>query len=423
MEVKVHFCRFVRPAVRSTRWIAIEISTGEKGEPSQKRRRVASRAAIGLCLDVSGSMRGRAMDNLKRAAKAVVDRFDADQIEIVTFARRAEVMTPSAKKEDTKAEIEALRAAGPTAMLDGLRTALKRMKANHSEKGTLRRLFLLTDGHPNIPEASSRDSEGAPNTICTLAGAARGKLRCPITTFGLGDDYASELLKNIASLSGGEFYDVASSEAIPETIGEAAAFLHAVLYTECRLEVRGIGDGQVVSIFGCPDRTPWSIGDLYRGDRSTVLVNATCPGTEGPFLTWKLTGCKVGDSERRVLAEGEVSARVSLAEPIDDPDPVKISRLLFQISDRARAVVEQLNLGEHKEAQKLQRALIADLEVFEGRDAKVRIAVLHQRQVLRAIENMEFQRARLYHRHSQHYYGFTQRDSSYRIVKASSQSV
>lgn len=407
MQVQAYLCPFVRPGIRSKRWVAFEVIPGS--EPAPKRHK--ARAAIGLCLDVSGSMRGRAMQDLKEAAKAVVDSFPHGHVEIVTFARSATVLPAG---EDAKAAIDELRAAGPTAMLEGIQTTLRQLQDHHSGPEVLRRLFLLTDGRPNIPDAGPRDGEGAPLAMYALAQIARQKLRCPITTFGLGNEYSPEILQNIAGLSGGEFYDVAKSGAIAGAISKAAAFVRTVVFTDCHLDVWGIRGGKLESIFGRPGGSGWPLGDLYLGDRSTVLVEAEAPAGGGSFLSWKLSGCSVGTSQRRILAEGTIAVEVSATADLADPRPVVISRLLHSVSSRT---AEVLCAGDT--ALELQRKLVADLEQYAAYDTRVKAAAAHQRRVLQALEHQDLKRAHLYQRHSAHYYRGTQRNRSFDVVVAS----
>lgn len=107
------------------------------------------RAPIDLTLafDVSASLEGEALDYLKRASLAVLDRLeDGDRVGLVTFSHRVELQRrgPSAPPE-VRADIVALRASGSTSLLDAVYCALAL-----AEPGARRPLLLLfSDGRDN----------------------------------------------------------------------------------------------------------------------------------------------------------------------------------------------------------------------------------------------------------------------------------
>ena len=132
----------------------------DANQPSSQRQLAFSISAIGetldrsvplnlcLILDHSGSMRGRSLDNVKKAACLLVDRLsEQDRLSIVVFDHRAKVLVPNqviAERDYIKQQINRLSADGGTAIDEGLRLGIEELAKG--KKDTVSQAFLLTDG-------------------------------------------------------------------------------------------------------------------------------------------------------------------------------------------------------------------------------------------------------------------------------------
>ena len=174
---------------------------------------VTSRCAISVSLvfDASGSMAGSGNAGAIAAGNAFVDLMDgvADEAAIVWFTSvvtTAQGMTTNLNLLHTA--INALPAQGATAVWDGIYTGLTEMINNGVNP--CRAIIVMTDGGDN---SSSR----SPAEIISLAN--RNRIR--IFTIGLGSGIQSEILRNIAELTGGAYYETpnpAQLTAIYQTI-------------------------------------------------------------------------------------------------------------------------------------------------------------------------------------------------------------
>ena len=104
---------------------------------------------LSLVLDKSGSMQGKKIQNLREAAKLVVDRLGPqDMISIVAFSDRKYLIAesqPVADKGDLKAKIDRIRDGGGTAISGGMGQGLAELdKALGPDR--ISRMLLLTDG-------------------------------------------------------------------------------------------------------------------------------------------------------------------------------------------------------------------------------------------------------------------------------------
>jgi Ca-activated chloride channel homolog len=101
-----------------------------------------------LLLDVSGSMSGPPLDQARHVAGALVDTLgDEDQLELIAFGnaplrwRRGAVRATAARRREAHAWLARLQAGGGTEMREGIREALRGLRADAQ-----RQVVLVTDG-------------------------------------------------------------------------------------------------------------------------------------------------------------------------------------------------------------------------------------------------------------------------------------
>jgi Ca-activated chloride channel family protein len=190
------------------------------------------RLPLNLCLviDRSTSMKGARLGHVKEAARRIADRLhDDDALAIVAFHDRAEVVLPSRvgiHSAKAKAKITALRAAGGTEILQGIRAGLAELDAHHG-KDVISHLILLTDGR-----TYGDDEE------CIAEAERAGKRDIGITAMGIGEDWNDVLLDEIASRSGGTSAYIASSTQVGTLLRDKIRSLGAVFATGLTLGVR-----------------------------------------------------------------------------------------------------------------------------------------------------------------------------------------
>ena len=101
-----------------------------------------------LILDRSGSMNGRPLETVKKAACRIVDRLNpGDRLSVIAFDHRAKVIVPNQTIDDPeriKREINKLTADGGTAIDEGMQLGIKEL--TKGKKESISQAFLLTDG-------------------------------------------------------------------------------------------------------------------------------------------------------------------------------------------------------------------------------------------------------------------------------------
>lgn len=149
---------------------------------------------LGLVVDCSTSMKGARLQQVKVAARYIIDQTGAnDVLSVVAFSDRAEVLVPGRRgidKVTAHATIRNLRSGGGTELLQGLRLGLQEVERWQTE-GVQSHLILLTDGQTYGDDAD-----------CLEAARQAGQRGISLTLMGIGADWNDRLLDEMARFNG-----------------------------------------------------------------------------------------------------------------------------------------------------------------------------------------------------------------------------
>ncbi|MEL6222664.1 MAG: VWA domain-containing protein [Cyanobacteria bacterium J06627_8] len=154
-------------------------------------------APLNLCLilDQSGSMNGRPIEMVKKAALQIIDSLSpGDRISLVTFDHRAKVIVPNQVIENPaniKFEINKLRASGGTAIDEGMKLGIEELSKEKDE--TISQAFVLTDG----------ENEHGNNDRCLKLAELAASHNITLNSLGFGDLWNQDILERIADAGGG----------------------------------------------------------------------------------------------------------------------------------------------------------------------------------------------------------------------------
>jgi Ca-activated chloride channel homolog len=274
--------------------LTLEASSGERVVGADTPQVVTVRVALGvkpmerssrppanlaLVIDTSGSMEGKAIDDAKSAAIALVDSLSPkDRLAIVVFNSKVDTLLAStllddADKKDVHKKLAELRAEGTTDMAAGLQVAIGQV-TSHLDPETVNRVILLGDGVPN--------SEGPIEGI-TQSAAAQG---VSITALGLGPDYNETLMGKMAQVTGGKFQYVADSSKVASFFKEEVGRLQKTYARDAWLELSA-GPGVLISgVIGQESvRTGTGavrvhVGDLALGEKMDVFAQLVVTGAK-----------------------------------------------------------------------------------------------------------------------------------------------
>jgi Ca-activated chloride channel family protein len=154
--------------------------------------------SVAVTVDVSGSMRGDALERVKDALHERVAALGPDdRVSLVAFSTEATTLATHLAPSDPRlrAAIEALRAGGSTNVYAGLRAGLELASRGDTAAPMQGRVVLLSDGAPNAGVVSSRRILGLAKRY-----AAQG---IAVSAVGIGDGYDVGLLAHLARIGAG----------------------------------------------------------------------------------------------------------------------------------------------------------------------------------------------------------------------------
>ncbi|MBD2489659.1 VWA domain-containing protein [Aulosira sp. FACHB-615] len=238
---------------------------------------------INLCLilDHSGSMNGKPLETVKKAANLLVDRLKpSDRLSVVVFDHRAKVLIPNQSVEDPeqiKKQINRLSADGGTAIDEGLRLAIEELAKG--KKDRISQAFLLTDG----------ENEHGDNNRCFKFAQLAAGYNLTLNTLGFGDNWNQDVLERIADAGLGTLsYIQRPDQAVNEfgrlfsriqTVGLTNAYLLFSLMPNVRLaELKPVAQVYPDTIElplqqEADGRFAIRLGDLMRDVERVILAN------------------------------------------------------------------------------------------------------------------------------------------------------
>ncbi len=184
---------------------------------------------LSLVLDHSSSMqRDAKLQRLKEAVSRIIDMMHPrDYLSIVTFGDRATVLLPSSplgNKRAAREALDAIRCRGGTEISTGIRAGLQELQAHSAH--LISQMLVLTDGQTYGDEP-----------ICLALATQAGERQVQITALGLGDDWNSALLDELALRTGGLSDYVQSAEKLSRAFEEQLRTLQLTALRNLKLTV------------------------------------------------------------------------------------------------------------------------------------------------------------------------------------------
>lgn len=274
-----------------------------------------------LVMDSSGSMEGKAIEDARAAALALVDGLaEGDHFAVVTFDSMARVLVPSTtidalSQGAIREHISKMAARGTTDLAGGLGAGLGEVQRGYLHSG-VNRMLLLSDGVPNDESAVPGLSQQA---------AAMG---VAITALGLGLEYNETLLASLAQQTGGKFHFVEDSAKVAAVLGDEVLRLERIVAQNLALTLL---PGPGVTIEGVLGHTgqplanrglQLGLGDLAEGKHRELIVRLRVgPHRDGAAL--ELLDAVLGFQDA-VVGAGALERRVFVAARTSS-DPAKVA--------------------------------------------------------------------------------------------------
>jgi len=234
--------------------------------------------------DSSGSMRGKKIEQAKKAMEFCVDSLNpGDRFEIVRFSTEAEPVFGNLTKVDAKAKKRAskflgsVRAIGGTAIEEALETASEILAKKASEDRPAQIIFL-TDGQPTI---GAIKEDVIINGLEKELEKTKAKIR--VFCFGIGTNVNAHLLDKITDKTNAVSQYVLPDENIETKVSRFYSKISEPVLTG--LEVKIDGPERVHKLY------PKELPDLFKGDQ-LVVTGRYESGKKEATIT--LTGSMMG---------------------------------------------------------------------------------------------------------------------------------
>lgn len=364
-------------------------------------------------LDVSGSMSGHKIGEMKTAMQFVVRKLcPIDRLSIVTFNNAATRKCPlrqvtQASQRELQEIVDSLNARGSTNIEAGLETGLKVLTDRKVSDGRVVGIMLMSDGQQN----SNTDAAGVPVG------------NVPVYTFGFGKDADSDVLNTVAAKSmGGMFSFARDKDGVTIAFSQCLAGLLTVAAQDLYLTVTASlvgGESTIQKITtgsylqtqhsNDPGSMTVAFGHLYNKEVRKVIVYLSLPAVESErsadilkvtysynsssgrefvappaTLTVLRTGVAVPEDEGPVEVRAE-EFRLQAAEMIKEArmfaDAMDLEEAKYKLMDALNLVADQSNPLLPAELQELLE-LMDSQELYEGQGRPYALAseTSHDRQ-------------------------------------------
>jgi len=251
---------------------------------------------IVVVLDVSGSMRGKKIEQATAAVRYIVGQLNpADRFNLLTFSTGVTVWEPTLQPVDDASQAGALawlrnvRATGATDINRALLEALAQLDAPESTRPAY--VLFLTDGQPTQGELDA----GAilRNAMQNLPAERTPRL----FTFGVGYDVNTDLLDTLAADLRGLSQYVTPDQQIDEAIGAFYAKVSTPVLADIEID---FGEDVLLE-----DSYPYPLPDLFAGEQLVAVGRYR----EGGAVDVTLSGQVNGKARVYVYPDRELAAR------------------------------------------------------------------------------------------------------------------
>lgn len=297
---------------------------GDKQEGVTERERPSVNLA--LVLDKSGSMSGQKIEDVKQAARMILDRLQpTDTVSVIVYDNEARVVVPATRIENPgmiREQIDLITADGGTALYAGLMSGAEQVRQYVSDH-QVNRVILLSDGMANV----------GPQTPHELGAVGLDLIRrgISVSTIGLGLDYNEDLMSTLAAKSDGFHRFLNNTED-----------LYATLDWEMGKMTSVVANNVTVTLKFADGIRPVNVGreGVINGQDVTVRMNQV-----------------FGDHEIYVLTEAEILPNFSgqLIAPVADVKVNYYDLSAKTVADFAQAVSANVTADRVLASSKLNR--------------------------------------------------------------------
>lgn len=314
--------------------------------------------ALGVAIDVSGSMAGAKIEQAKRSLQKLIDHMtERDVLGIVAFSDNVwTVFEPTRMTQDgkdrAKAEVGKLHSLASTNLSGATFEAYSTVKAAAEKKlkDSINRAFLFTDGQPTCGETDFQ-------RLVDIAGSKDKPQDCGLTCFGYGTDYNKELLTSMAKAGGGSAYHIQTPDECAATFGRELGGLLNCVAQNLKLTVSTKPDVKILEVVNDLDvkgndtqtEAVIKVDDVYSQEKRRILLRIELPEMDKSGRPFKFGSAKVEyqDLLAKEPREAEISLEVEYVKESEaDKDADKEVAEQIALLAAAKAQEEAMNLAQ-----------------------------------------------------------------------------
>jgi len=238
-----------------------------------------------IVLDRSGSMKGRKIEDAKRAVLKLLSGLSAsDRFALVTYSdsvqKYADLLSVTdASRGWLNSTIYRIRAGGGTNLGAGLKAGINTL-LTAKQNGNAGKVILISDGLANKGITNS-------HTLGTIAGTAAEK-EFSVSTVGVGAEFNEQLMTRIADRGTGNYYYLENPEAFAEVFQKEFYNARAAAATSVAVQIPLSSGISLINASGYPIQIQNGQAVFYTGDLHSGQ-------TRKMFLTLRVPSETVGD--------------------------------------------------------------------------------------------------------------------------------
>lgn len=352
----------------------LEIEPGMQATPANRH--------IVICVDTSGSMSGRKLEQAKNGIEWVFGLLEPDDsIGIVSFNKSVTTELPTQawrdiNRQSAMQKVNALSTGGGTDIYNALEEAAQTFTpATQSGSGNAnvaRRILLLSDGQDNYKNAEE----------FTPLAKQIGDDGISIMAAGLGQEYDKDVIETVGTKSQGRWTHLDQAEEIQDFLGKTVEEASTVVAADPRLKLDVTPGCEVSDVYrGMPQVQPvdvdWNdntaiigLPDLLDQQRQKVVLKLHAPQHE------------VADNVTLATTTLETNAGTTTTDITvtytEDPAKLQVSNDDVALNHRKTEIINDLGQGNVAEAEtkiedtKLIHDDAADIDELEEQATRVK---------------------------------------------------
>jgi len=357
--------------VSNTVDVLFQITTGSKGTSESRPP-----CAVSIVLDRSGSMKGPKLDNSKKAIGKMIETLSpGDAVHFAVYDNTAEVVfekgDPVSQKEELLSKVAEVKDAGSTNLYDGLELGGKLLDRN-KEPGTIRRVFIFSDGLANVGRTSKEQIFSLASSI-QLQGST-------VSSYGIGADFDEDMMKGIQQHGTGDYYFIENELAIEKLVDLGFQGLLTLIGTDASLKIRGKNGSILKKIFSHEDLIRGALlGDMRESNTVQILarmeVIPPASGEKSEILSWDLSYLPVGEKEP-ISISGTLEIEFTDNENLMQHKHPQVQVILVaqEVIESYKEVIPLVESGQFAQAIAIQTASIQKLKDVQHLDTTDQIS-------------------------------------------------